>query len=127
MTQVKPAIYQSYPQDGRNRPPYAAHVHEHIKTHSKQQLVRRWTFDLDVEPTHRQSGSCRARSVNIDDGPEYIMWIRDLGGGRLPTASYALHPNLNNLFFRLSTEKRDRKYLSSFFYTPADDRPSISI
>ena len=36
--------------------------------------------------------------MNIDDGLEDVMWIRCLGGERLPTAAYALCPNLNELF-----------------------------
>ena len=45
------------------------------------------------------------------------MWIRCLGGERLPTASYALRPNLNNLFFFTSEqlgEKRDRYFCRLF-------------
>ena len=63
--------------------------------------------------------------MNVDDGFEAIMWIRYLGGERLSTASYALRPN-NKLFFS-PMEKRDRVFLSSVFYTPADDSPSMSI
>ena len=47
----------------------------------------RWAFDLDVESTHGQPASCRARPVNVDDAIEDIKWIRGLGGGKLPTAS----------------------------------------
>ena len=86
----------------------------------------RQTFDLDIEPTHGQPASYRARPVNVDDGLEDIMRVRRIGGERLPTASYALRPNLN-LFFCMTMEKRDRYYLSSVIYTPADDTPSILI
>ena len=121
--QRTPAIYQS------NHCINASHTRTHTKTHSTLQLMRRWTFDLDIELTHGQPASCWARPVNIDDGLEAIMWIRCLGGERLPTASYALRPNLNKLFFspRSSSERRDGDFLSSVFYTPADDTPSISI
>ena len=38
--------------------------------------------------------------MNVDDGLEDIRWTRDLGGKRLPSASYALVPNLRKgLFF----------------------------
>ena len=55
---------------------------------------RRYTFDIDVESTHGQPASCRARPVNIDDDLQNSMWIRGLGGERLPAMSYALCPNL---------------------------------
>ena len=32
--------------------------------------------------------------MNANDGLENIRWIRGLGGGKLPSASYALFPNL---------------------------------
>ena len=59
----------------------------------QKQLTRRQAFDLDIEATHGQPGSCRARPVNVDDGLEVIRWIR-VGGEKLPAASYALLPNL---------------------------------
>ena len=132
--QRTPAIYQSYLPDGRNHPAYKAHrkrkrTHEHINTHSALQLMRRWTFDIDRELTHDRPASYWARPVSIDDGLEVIMWIRCLGDERLPTASYALRPNLDKLFFspRSSSERRDGDCLSSVYYTPVDDTPSISI
>ena len=66
----------------------------------------------------------------MDDGLEDMIWIRCLGGERLPTTSYALRPNLNKPFLFDSEqvgEKRDRDVISFVFYTPADDTPSISI
>ena len=100
LTPAAPAIYQSYLPDGRTHPAYIAHRTRTrtYKNAKHMQLMRRWTFDLDIELTHGQPASCWARPVNIDDGLEAIMWIRCLGGERLPTASYALRPNLNNLF-----------------------------
>ena len=84
---------------------------------------------MDVRSRHRTSPrSTRfvlGKASDIDDGLKVIMWIRCLGGERLPTASYALRPNLNKLFF--ASEKRDGDFLSFVFYTPADDTPSISI
>ena len=72
--------------------------------------MRRWTFDFDIDLliTHSEPASYWARPVNIDDGLEVIIWIRRLGGERLPTASYALRPNPNNFFFspRSSSERR---------------------
>ena len=91
--QRTPAIYQS------NHCINASHTRTHTKTHSTLQLMRRWTFDLDIKLTHGQTASYWARPVNIDDGLEVIMWTRCLGGDRFPTASHALRPNLNKLLF----------------------------
>ena len=81
--------------------------------------MRPWTFDLDIELAHGQPASCWARPVSIDDGLEVIMWIRCLGGERLPTASYALRPNLNKLFFsaRSSSERRGIEIFCRLFST----------
>ena len=54
---------------------------------------RRYTFDIDVESTHGQPASCRARPVNIDDDLQHSMGVRGLGGERMPAMSYALCPN----------------------------------
>ena len=73
---------------------------ENCQHADQKQLTRREAFDLDTEINHGQPGSCRANSVNIDDGLEDIRWIRALGGEKLPAASYALLPNLKKgLFF----------------------------
>ena len=61
--------------------------------------IRRYTFDLDIESTHGQPASCRARPVNIDDNLQNSMWIHGLGGERLPVMSYALCPKLKNCLF----------------------------
>ena len=67
---------------------------------------RRYTFDIDVESTHGQPASCRARPVNIDDF-QNSMWIRGLGGERLPAMSYALCPSLKKcLIFAIGAESR---------------------
>ena len=50
-----------------------------------------------MEATHDQPGSCRARPVIADDDLEDIRWIRGVGGEELPTASYALLPNLKKV------------------------------
>ena len=76
-----------------------------------------------MKPTHDQPASYRARPLNVNDGLEDIMWIRCPGGERLPTASYALCPNLKKLRYFFCLEKRDQDFLSSVFYTPADDTP----
>ena len=66
-----------------------------ICQHADQhQLTRRYAFDFDIESTHGQPCSCRARPVNVDDGLEDIRWICGLGGEKLPAASYALLQNL---------------------------------
>ena len=41
-----------------------------------------------MESTHDQAAMCRAKPMHVDDGLECIRWIRRLGGGRLPAASY---------------------------------------
>ena len=62
--------------------------HVESSQHADQkQLTRREAFDLDIEATHGQPGSRRARPVNVDDGLEDIRWIRGLGGEKLPAAS----------------------------------------
>ena len=56
--------------------------------------------------------------MDVDDDLEEFMQIRGLVGERLPTASYALRPNLNFLFYFWPSE-RDRDFLPFVFYTPA--------
>ena len=41
----------------------------------KKQLMRRQTFDLGIQSTHRRPASCQSRPVNVDDGLEDIRWI----------------------------------------------------
>ena len=78
---------------------------------------RRYTFDIDVESTHGQPASCRARPVNIDD-LQNGMWIRGLGGERLSAMSYALRPNLKKcLIFAIGAGSRF--LVASVFCTPA--------
>ena len=86
-----------------------------LSTRWSKQLTPRKTFDLDIKSTHGQPASCRARSMNVNDGREDIRWIRGLGGERLPAASYALLLNLKNCLFLPS--ERDREFLSVFLHT----------
>ena len=45
--------------------------------------------------------------MKVEDGLEYIRWIRGIGGEKVPAASYALLPNLrNSLFFVIGEELR---------------------
>ena len=95
-----------------------------VKTLIKDNLTQRQTFDLDIESTHGQPASCRARPMNVDDGLEDIRWGRRLGGEWSPTASYALLPNLKNrsifwqrrgieIFYRLfSTQQRPNVFVA---------------
>ena len=84
----------------------------------QKQLTRRYAFDLDIEATHGQPGSCRARPVNVDDGLEDIRWIRGLGGEKLPAASYALLPNLKKgLFFAI--REGSRNFVAYFLHSSA--------
>ena len=90
---------------GRTRRNLCFHV-ENCQ-HADKKQVTRWTFDLDIESTHGQPASCWARPMNVDDGLEYIRWIRGLGGDKLPAASYALLPNLKKwLFIAIGEESR---------------------
>ena len=43
---------------------------ENCQHADQKQLTRRLAFDLDIDATHRQPASCRARPVNVDDGLE---------------------------------------------------------
>ena len=63
---------------------------ENCQDADQKQLTQIQAFDLDIELTHGQSGSCRARPWNVDDGLEDIRRIRGLGGEKLPAASNAL-------------------------------------
>ena len=83
----------------------------------KEQLTRRYAFDLDIESTHGQPVSYRARPVNADDGPENLGWIRGLESEKLPAASYALLPNLKKGIFLPS--ERDQDFSSPVFYIAA--------
>ena len=100
----------------RTRRKLRFHV-ENCQHADQKQLTRRQAFDLDIELTHCQTASCRARPVNIDDGLEGIRWIRGLGGEKLPGASYALLPNLKKSVFLPS--ESDRDFVSPVFYTAA--------
>ena len=74
----------------------------------QKELTRRQAFDLDIEATHGQPGSCWASPVNVDDVFEDIWWIRGLGGEKLPAASYALLSNLKKgLFFAIGEGSRN--------------------
>ena len=84
----------------------------------KKQLTRRYAFDLDIEATHGQPGSFRARPVNVDDGLEDIRWIRGLGGEKLPAASNALLQNMKKRHTFLPSE-RDQNFSSPVLYTAA--------
>ena len=82
----------------------------------KTQLTRREAFDLDIESTHGQPCSCRARPVNVDDGLENIRWIRGLGGEKLPAASYALLPK--RAYF-LPPERDREHFVAGFLHKSA--------
>ena len=83
-----------------------------------QQLTQRLVFDLDIEATHGQPGSCRARPVKVEDGLEDIRWIRGLGGEKLPAASYALLPNLKKgVFFAIG--EGSRIFVACFLHSSA--------
>ena len=121
LTRATPAICQSHLfHRWAKSPAYTAH-----RTRTRTYLNPQHTAAhaaIDVRSRHitnpRSTRFVPARPVNIDDGPQSILWIRCLGDKRLPTASYALRPNLNFLFYFWPSE-RDRDFLPFVFYTPA--------
>ena len=69
-----------------------------------------------ANPLRVGPASCRARPKNVDDGIEDIMWLRGVGGERLPAASYALLPNpKKGLFFAIG--KGSRIFVVCFLHT----------
>ena len=84
----------------------------------KEQLTRRQAFDPDIEATHVQPGSCRARPVNVVDGLGDIRWIRGLGGEKLPAAPNALLSNLKKgLLFAIG--EGSRNFVACFLHSSA--------
>ena len=65
----------------------------------KNQLVRRYTLDLDIGSAHGQPAWCRARPTSLDDDLVDVRWIHGLGGESLPTASYGILPHLKKKVF----------------------------
>ena len=91
---------------------------ENFQHADQKELTRRLGFDLDIEATHDQPGSFRARPANVDDGLEDIRWIRGLGGEKLPAASYDLLPNLKRgLFFAIG--EGSRIFVTCFLHSSA--------
>ena len=72
-----------------------------------------------MKSTHGQAVSCQPRTVHLDDGLEYIMWMRDLGEERLIVASYALHPNQKNCLFFAIVEG-SRTFVVCFLHTSGE-------
>ena len=91
---------------------------ENCQHADRKQLTRRQAFDLDIETTHGQPGSSRARPVNVDDGLEDIRWIRGLGGEKLPAASYTLLPNLKKCLF-FAIREGSRIFVACFLHSSA--------
>ena len=94
---------------------------ENCQHADQKQLTRRQAFNLDIEATHGQPGSCRARPVKVQDGLEDIRRIRGLEGEKLPAASYALLPNLKKkaylVFFAI--EEGSRIFVACFLHSSA--------
>ena len=83
------------------------------------QLMRRWTFDLDIpgsiDSSRGQPARCRARPTNVDGWqPQDIRWIRGLGGESLPVMSCVL-PDQTNVSHRRGIEN----FVLSISSTPA--------
>ena len=102
LTRGTPAMYGLYLPNGRNHLAYIAHRTRTRTYANAQHTAAHVTMDVrsrhTIELTHGQLALYWASPVNADDRLDVIMWIRCLGGERLPTASYALHPNVNKLF-----------------------------
>ena len=101
-----------------------------VSTLIQKQLTRREASDLDIEASHGEPGSCRARPVNADDGLEDMRRIRGLVCEKLPAASYALlqpekrpifcHRRGIEIFCRLfSTQQRPNLFVSDAWPAPA--------
>ena len=74
----------------------------------RNQLVRRLTFDTDIDSAHGQPARYLARPTNIDDSLEDIRWIHGLGRESLPATSYGILPNQKKrLFFAIRDGWRD--------------------
>ena len=84
----------------------------------QNQLVRRLTFDTDIDSAHGQPARYLARPTNIDDSLEYIRWIHGLWRESLPATSYGILPNQKKVVF-LPFET-DGDILSSVLCKPAD-------
>ena len=119
LTRATPAICQSHLfHRWAKSPAYTAH-----RTRTRTYLNPQHTAAhaaIDVRSRHitnpRSTRFVPARPVNIDDGPQSILWIRCLGDKRLPTASYALRPNLNKRFFS-PREEGSRYFVVCFLHT----------
>ena len=99
---------------------------ENCQHADQKQLTRRLAFDLDIEATHRQPASCRARPVNVDDGLEDIRWIRGLGGEKLPsslkpekTPIFCHRRGIENFCRLISTQQRPNVFVSDAWPAPA--------
>ena len=68
-----------------------------------------------LETGSRETKPRTNKPMNVDDGLEYVGWIRGLGGGRLPAVSYAPLPNLDFLFYFIFCHLRRREKLCRLF------------
>jgi len=132
LTRATPAIYQSYLPDGRNHPAYIAH-RTRTRTYKNAQHTAAHAT-MDVRSRHRTSPRTtrfvvgkasenrrRPRSYRVDP----LSRRREVAHGVLCSSPKPQQ----SLFFHLGAARREEGsiFLSSVFYTPADDTPLISI
>ena len=98
---------------------------ENCQHPDQKQLTRRLAFDLDIEATHRQPASCRARPVNVDDGLEDIRWntvTRGWVGAPNGRAPFRFHGAVVVFFARCLSRTRNlaasNKHLAEFLRPP---------
>ena len=89
-----------------------------VSTLIQKQLTRREASDLDIEASHGEPGSCRARPVNVDDGLEDMRWIPWSRGREVARGVLRSSPKPEKKTYFLPSE-RDRESLSPVFYTAA--------
>ena len=85
----------------------------------KNQLVRRWTLDFDIDSAQGQPAWCRARPTRIGGGLENTTWVHGLRGESLPAASCGILSNLKEIEPKLCHSRRIEKFCHLVLCTPA--------
>ena len=90
------SLYERQPREPREITP---HTNNMKKDKARTPAVtRRWPFEFDIEYTHGQRVTYRARPMSERDGQGGIIGIRSLGGERFAVASYAASSKLKKSF-----------------------------
>ena len=90
------------------------HVETYIHAEDKQ-FTRPSALDLDIVSTYAQPASCRARTMNEDDGLEDIKWIRGLGA-QVASGIVRSSPKPEKVYLR---SERDRDFVACFLHNSA--------